>query len=787
MFAHFLKIFVRVTLKNKAYSFINISGLAMGLACCIFTLLWIMDEFSYDNFHKDKERIYTFRTNSSHTDGIFTFASTTGRLTEGVKEFPEVEESARFTFRSRLLVHYKNQSFYEEGAYADASLFNIFTFPLVEGNPVNPLPDASSIVISKKLAKKYFKAESAIGKIIRVNNETDLQVTAVVQDLPAQSTIQFQILIPYSIYAKSDPYNQEWGAWTGGDTYVKLRPGTNKAALDEKISKLITHPKIWPRWGDNVEMFLFPLSDWHLNSNFENGKPSGGRVTYIKTFGLITLFILLIACVNFMNLATARSLSRAKEIGVRKVVGAARQSIAQQFLTESVLISLVSSLVALTLVYLLLPYFNLLTDKRITIDYTNPILISGFTAITLLTGLIAGSYPALFLSSLKSIQILKDKLVGSSGAGVRKTLVVFQFSLLVILIICALVVYRQIEYMRLKNLGYDKENVFSLNASENIGKNYETFRQEVIGYAGVRSVSRAADEPMNIQNGLEMADDGWRGKTKEDNVGFQWMFCDQDFLQAFKFDLVDGRMFSSNFASDSNSFIINEEAARRMRLTHPVGEILHVDRKGPIIGVLKDFHSTELNQPIQPVIISMRPERANQVFIHYHKNQLQDVIDHVTNVYKKLEPDFPMEFKFLDDSFNEQYQNELLIGKLSSCFMIIALFISCLGLFGLASFTAERRVKEIGIRKVLGATVSQLTTLLCRDFVVLVCISLLIGFPIAWWMGNRFLETYPFRTDISLSIFAITGISLLAIALITVSYQSIKAALGNPVTSLRSE
>ncbi len=787
MLDHFFKIFIRTTLKNKSYSFINISGLAVGLACSIFTLLWVMDEFAYDHFHESKEQVYTFRVNSSYTDGVFTFAGTSGRLAEGMKEFPEVEQSARSVPQDKLLVNFKDQSFYEQGLYADASFFNIFTFPLKEGNAFDQLPDANAVVISDKLAKKYFGNESAIGKMIKINNRYDVRVTAVVKDLPSQSSIQFQLLLPYSIYSKTDPYNEEWGAWTGGDTYVKLRAGTDKTLLEQKISKQITHPKIWPRWGNNVELVLLPLTDWHLFGNFENGKQSGGRIEYVKAFGLIAIFILLIACVNFMNLATARSVSRSKEIGVRKVIGAARQSLAGQFLGESVLISFISLLVALGIVHLLLPSFNSLTDKNVIIDYTNPIVLFGFTGIALLTGLIAGSYPAFFLSSLRVIQILKDKLSGASGAGVRKTLVVFQFSLSVILIICAIVVYRQIEYMRDKNLGFDKENVFYVKASESLSKNYEAFRQELMSQPGIRSVSRAADEPMNIQTGLEMSDDGWRGKTKEDNVRFQWQFCDKDFLSAFRFGLVDGRMFSDESAADSTNYIINEEAARRMRLDHPVGEILKVDRKGTIIGVVKDFHSKGLDQPIQPVIISMRPRRANQLFIHYEKNQLTEVMSQVTATYKKLEPDFPMEYTFLDDSFDQQYKNEILIGKLSTYFMVVALFISCLGLFGLASFTAERRVKEIGIRKVMGATVSQLIALLCRDFMRLIFIALLIGFPLAWWAGTLFLERYSFRTDFSVYIFVMTGAALLVIALLTVSYQSAKAALRNPVKSLGSE
>lgn len=787
MLSHYFKIFVRTSWRSKGYSFINVSGLAVGLACSIFTLLWIVDEFAYDNFHNDKDRIFAFRTNSKSTDGIFTFNATSGRLAEGLKGFPEVQESARASFRDRILFNYKDKSFYEQGVYGDASLLTIFTFPLIEGDVRNPLPDANSAIITEKLAKKYFNGESAIGKIIRINNETDVRITAVLKNLPDQSTIQFQLMLPYSIYKKTDQYNDEWGAWTGGTTYVKLRAGTDKAKMEEKISKQITHPKIWPRWSDTVELILLPLTDLHLRSNYENGKQSGGRIEYMKAFALIAGFILLIACVNFMNLATARSLSRAKEIGVRKVVGAVRQSLANQFLSESILISTLSLLVALVLVHLLLPFFNELTDKKILVDYTNPLLISGFVGITLLSGLIAGSYPAFFLSSLKAIQVLKDKLTGGSGANVRKTLVVFQFSLSVILIISALVVYRQIEYMREKDLGFDKENTFYIRASDQLNKNFTSFKQELVNYPGISSVTRAADEPMNIQNGVELADDGWRGKKKEDNVAFQWLKCESDFLSAFHFEFVDGRNFSTEFPADSNNYIINEEAARRMRFDSPVGENLKIVKKGTIIGVVKDFHSGGLNQPIQPVIISIDPKESNQLYIHYEQGKLSEVMDHVTAIYKKLEPDFPMEYTFLDDTFDKQYKNEILIGKLSFGFMFIAVFISCLGLFGLSSFTAERRVKEIGIRKVLGATVSQMIALLCRDFVMLVFVALLIGFPIAWWLGNHFLASYAFRTDLSISVFIVTGISLLLIALLTVSYQSAKAAVRNPVKSLRSE
>jgi putative ABC transport system permease protein len=786
MLNHFLKIFVRTSLKNASYSFINISGLAVGLACCIFALLWILDETSFDRFHNEGNLIYSIRTNFTFDDGISTFPNTPGPLAEAVRSFPEVDESCRTAFSGPVLFSHNKNSFNEEGIYADTSLFKIFTFTLTEGDPDKPLPDNNSIVISEQLAKKYFGNTTALGKVIRINNNSDARVTAVMRDLPSQSTLQFTFVLSYSLYAKEDLYNNEWGAWTGGGTYVKLHLGSDINAIEKKLSTEITHPKIWPRWGNNVELILFGLEDWHLKS-FENGKITDGNNTYIQAFALIAAFILIIASVNFMNLATARSVSRAKEIGVRKAIGTTRSSLTNQFIGESILLSFISLLFGLLIVHISLPLFNSFTSKQISIDYFNPILPISLISITLLTGLLAGSYPAFFLSSLQTMHVLKGKLSRGTGAGVRKALVVFQFSISVVLIISALIIYKQIEFMRNKNLGFDKENVFYLNTTPKLSKDYDAFRQGLFHHPEIESVSRASEEPMSIGTGLEMGDDAWKGKTKQDNIAFRWLFCDQDFLQAFHFNLKAGRNFSTTSGADSSNFIITEEAAKRMRLAEPVGESLKVDRAGSIIGVVNDFHSAGLSKPILPVIISMRLERATRIFIRYEKDKLTEAVNLVQSEFKKLEADFPMEYFFLDDSFNRLYRDEIQIGRLANAFMAIAVFISCLGLFGLSSFTAESRIKEVGIRKILGATVTQLVSLLCRDFVVLVVAALVIGFPVAWWAGNKFLESYAFRTNIGVSIFAITATSLIALALITVAWQSARAAIANPTKNLRAE
>ncbi|UXE68731.1 MAG: ABC transporter permease [Chryseotalea sp. WA131a] len=788
MLNHFLKIFFRTTFKNPSYSFINVAGLAVGFACSIFILLWIIDETTFDKFHADKERIFQVMGNHAFPDGTQTLEQTPGPLAEGLIELPEVEESCRIRFGGgRILFNHGTQSIYENGVFADTSIFSVFTIPLAEGNTTNPLPDINSIAISRKLASKYFKNESALGRVFRLDSKSEAKVTAVFNDLPSNSTLQFDFIIPYPVYSQVDQYNKEWGAWTGGKTYVKLKEGSNVALLNEKIAEVLTKPKIWPRWDSNVELFLFPITDWRLYNNFNNGIQDGGRITYVRIFSIVAGFILLIACINFMNLATARSMNRAKEIGVRKVVGAARRSLTKQFMGESILTSLIAFLFGLFIVELLLTYFNELTGKKLIIDYLNPVISISLISVALLTGLIAGSYPAFFLSSLKAINVLKGKFSGLSGAGIRKGLVVFQFGVSIVLIISALIVYYQVDFMKSKNLGFDKENILYFNVSPDILKNFESFRQELLQTSAIRSVARGDNNPMDNFAGMVLGDNAWPGKAKEDNLIFKTLVCDDYFLPALGFSILEGRNFSKEFTTDTTNYIINEEAVRRMKLSDPIGQVLIAPRKGKIVGVIKDFHSGSLQGPIEPVIFSMRPNEVGQVFIRYEAGKVEQATNHIQTIYKKFESDFPIEYSFMDQTFDRQYQNEILIGKLSSSFTLIAIFISCLGLFGLASFTTERRTKEIGVRKVMGATVYGIVVMLCKDFIRLVIFGILIGCPIGYYVGQQFLSKYAFHAEINIWIFLLTAISVILTTLLIVSYQSIKTALTNPVNVLRIE
>jgi ABC-type antimicrobial peptide transport system permease subunit len=787
MLSHFLKIFIRTTLKNSAYSFINISGLAVGLACSIFIVLWVIDEISFDGFHQDKERIFKVMSNHAFPDGTQTYDDTPGPLAAGLRELPEVTEACRLTFRDRVLLQYEEKSLYERAVYGDPSVFRVFTIPVIAGNPGYPIPDKNSIAISQKLAHRYFGKDDPLGKVFRVNNELDAKVTAVFNDLPQNSSIQFDFILSYEVYAMMDQYNHEWGAWTGGQSYIKLHEGADVKAINKRIHEIFTKPKIWVRWDTNVELFLFPLKEWRLYDSFKNGKQDGGRIVYITTCVIVAVFILLIACINFMNLATARSISRAREIGVRKVIGAARYSLIKQFVGESILIAFISLLFALLIVHLLLPTFNTLTEKQIYVDYADPLILGALTGITLTAGVMAGSYPAFLLSSFKPVNVLKGAFYGLSGVSLRKALVVFQFSLSVILIICAVVIYQQIEYMRTKNLGFDKDNVFYFNSDPELQKNFDAFRNGALQSPAIKIVARSNANPMEIFSGIVLADNAWPGKTKEDNVVFKYLKCDYDLLPSLGFTFLEGRNFSKAFTADSSNYIINEEAARRMKLTDPVGQDLNSPRKGKIVGLIKDFHSTGLKGPIEPVIIAMRPEAANQIFIRYESGHLEAAMQHIEMVYKKFDPNSPLEYAFMDQTFTRQYKDEILIGKLSTCFTMMAIFISCLGLFGLASFTAEKRTREIGVRKVMGATVTELITLLCKDFVQVIGIALIIGLPVAWWIAQKLLAVYTFHMKPGVEIFMITAFLVIVIALLTVSWQSARAAMANPVKSLRTE
>ncbi|MBS1978336.1 MAG: ABC transporter permease [Bacteroidetes bacterium] len=699
-------------------------------------------------------------------------------------DFPEIEQATHYSWEQHLLFSSGNQSIYEDGNYADASFFKVFTFPVVEGYPQQFFADINSIVITRRLAEKYFPGERALGKIIRISNELEVKVTGVL-DIPYHSTIWFDFLLPFDIYQKSTGRTLDWTRHVTY-TYIKIRKGVDAQAFNAKIKNIqkSTHAD-----NANTDTFLFALKDWRLFWDFKNGVlTGGGRIFYVIIFSLAAFFILIAACINFMNLATARATRRAKEIGVRKVAGATRKTLIQQFLIESLLLSFISLFISLLAVHLFTPLFNALSGKELHVDYSDPYLLAALLLITLFTGLLAGGYPAFFLSSFRPASVLKGSLFSSQkGISLRKGLVLFQFTLSVVLIVAAFVVNDQVRYMLGKDLGFNKEDILYFEPHFGSTKDSETFKSELLQNPLIESVGQAYDNPLNIYNN-DIAQ--WDGIPATEPVTLQTTVVDPDYLKTMGFTLLNGRHFSRELASDSVSFIINETLARRMGFENPLGQRLKIYKsEGKVIGVVNDFHHNDFYSTIDPLAFVLgKPDSMQMsVFVRFRHGETLKAVEYVEKVYKKFEPSFPLEARFIDQDLNLRYRRDVMTGRLSLCFMAIIILISCLGLFGLTLFTTERRTKEIGVRKVLGASAQSIVLLLCKEFARPVTLSLILGLPIAWYLMGEFLSQYQFHTELTIGSFLITGACVFLLAAVTVSYQSAKAALTNPAETLRTE
>ncbi|QIP12904.1 FtsX-like permease family protein [Spirosoma aureum] len=784
MFRNYVKIAWRNIAKSKTFSFINVLGLALGMTSSLLILLWVQDERSIDQFHANGPRIYQVMENQQWTgNDISTTPSTPGPLALALTaEVPEVEKSVKITWQEEQLLSVGDKAYKEKGRYASPDLFQIFSFPFVQGNPKTAIVGPSSIVISEKVAMKLFGRTDVVGRTVRVNNKDDHQVTGIVQDIPETSSLKFDFVLPEAPYEKENEWLTKWEN-NGIRTYALLHQNADVNVVNAKILNMVRkHDKN----VTTITTFMFPYEEAYLHSKFTNGKPDGGRIEYVRLFTIVAIFLLIIACINFMNLATARSAKRAKEVGIRKVVGAERSYLVGQFVGEAVLMSLLSLLIAMILVPLLLPVFNTLTEKHISIQYTNPFYWLRLLGLAVITGLVSGSYPALFLSSLQPVRVLKGTLRFNAGAVLfRQGLVVFQFSLSLLLIIGTLIAGRQVDYIRTKNLGLDRENVVYMTLEGDLSKRFDSFREELLQAPGIQSVSSSGNDPMEIGSstiGVE-----WKGKPEGDKTLFTNMAVSYDFIKTMKIKLLAGRDFSKAFVTDSTNYLVNEEAARRMGMKNPVGQDLKFwSKSGKIIGLMKNFHVNSLRVAIEPLIIRLDSTNYT-LLVRTHPGQTEQALKSMERLAKQFNPAYPFDYRFADESFREQYKSETLIGKLANYFAIIAIFIACLGLFGLAMFTAEQRTKEIGVRKVLGASVTSIVALLSKDFLKLVLISIFIASPLAWYAMHQWLADFAYRIDIEWWVFVLAGLLAVGIAQLTVSFQSIKAALMNPVKSLRSE
>ncbi len=787
MIKNYLKTAWRNLLKNKMFSLINISGLALGMTCSLLIMLWLKDEIRKDKFHENGKRLYRVMENQFYSGDISTFESTPGILADNiVKDIPEIEMASQFLWEEEPLFTVGNTFDKEKGRYAQKDFLRMFSYKLLKGNAATALDRPDAIVLSKKLAEKYFKNENPLGKLVKIDNKDNVIVTGVLDEIPGLSSMKFDFLMSFEVWRNKNDWAKEWGN-NGPRCYVLL----SKNASVDKVNAKIKHYIKTKEKESNVDLFLQNFGESYLYSNWDNGKQAGGRIEYVKIFSIVAIIIMIIACINFMNLATARSLKRAREIGVRKVVGAGKRQLIGQFIGESLLVSFLAMCFSLLIVLLLLPAFNSLTGKELSVSFGDSSFIILILGLIIVTGLLSGSYPALFMSSLKPIVVLKGLLKFKPGATYfRKGLVVFQFALSIILILGMIVICRQIDYIHNKNLGFSKEGLLYMPLEGELQKTFMTFKQELLKQPGIKSISSAQSNPLEV--GSSSSGIRWPGKDTTKLILFSTNPVTYDYVKTMGIQLVDGRDFSPEYSLDTNNYLVNEAALKKIGYKDPVGKELTMwGDKGTIIGVMKDFHHNSLHVPIDPLIIRLFKKSWNSywgnIMIRTEKGKTKEAIASMEKVFKQFNPGFPFRYYFTDEEMLKNYKAEQTVSKLSRYFSFLAIFISCLGLFGLITFTAEQRVKEIGIRKVLGASVSGIVRMLSRDFLILVLIAAMIAFPVAWWAMNRWLSDFAYRIDIGWWVFVVAGIAAILIALLTVSFQAIKAAIANPVKSLRTE
>ena len=790
MFKNYLLVAIRNLKKNKAFSFINILGLALGLACSLLIFLWVTDERNMDKFNKNGQHLYSVYERQYFDNRIEAFHGTPGILGDQMKiDLPEVKYASGFAWNDLSTFQVGDKIMKEEGNHAGADFFKMFEYKLLEGNADNALNTPVSIAISRKMANDFFGSpEAAIGKTIRYANFKDLTVTAVFENLPNNSSLKFDYLVNWQLFLEEQSWAKEWGN-NGPKTYITLRSDADPVAFEKKIVKYLDKYNKEQSNAFRIEMGIQRFDDMYLHSSFNAaGEIKGGRIEYVRLFSLVALFILIIACINFMNLTTARSVKRAKEIGIRKVVGAFRSSLIRQFIGEAILLTAISMIIALLVVVLLLPFFNQMTGKQIHFPYAERMFWAELTALILVTGFFAGSYPALFLSGFNPVSVLKGTLKLSPwSAWFRKGLVIFQFGLSIILIIGTIVVSRQINFLQTTDLGYNRENLIYIPLEGDLAKQYQLFKQKGLTLTGVKYISRISQPPTSIQNGTGGVE--WEGKDPNVLPMFTQAAVGYDFAKTLDVKILKGRDFSRDFPTDSVGYLVNEQALKKIGYKDPIGKPLTFwQRKGTIIGVIKDFHFNSLREPINALIIRHGElDGYGSILVKTEAGKTKQALAGLEKLCKELNPKFPFTYQFSDEEYSKLYKSEMTTGKLADWFAFLAIFISCLGLLGLAMFTAEQKVKEIGIRKVLGASIPSLFVLLSKEFLLFVVIAMLLATPIAWVAMNEWLKGYAYKIQITWWMFLIAGAAALLIALFTVSFQAVKAAVANPTRSLRSE
>ncbi|HRI79575.1 MAG TPA: ABC transporter permease [Cyclobacteriaceae bacterium] len=785
MIYHSLLLIYRNFLRAKGYFFINLLGLTTGLVCTLLIYLWVRDELGMNQFHTHGKNLIQVMEHQQYADEIMTTTSTPGLLAETLKEeVPEVQYAATTTWINSYTLSVADHNVKADGYHVGEDYFSIFSLKLLQGQPEQVLKEKYGMVISRDLAIKLFGTdENVIGKMVDLQHKKAFQITGVFAGTPVNSSLKFDFVMSFEEYKSENDWVKQWGN-NGPSTFIVTKSGTDPLALSEKLKDFVKKRND----KSNVTLFLVPYAERYLYGRYENGKQSGGRIEYVQLFSIIAVFILLIACINFMNLSTARASRKAKEVGIKKSIGAARHSLIFQFISESLVTSVLSLILALVVVLLFLPQFNSITDKHIVLNLMDPQLLLWSFGITILTGLLAGSYPALYLSGFKPAAVLKGELRGSWGElWARKGLVIFQFSLSVILIVSVLVIYQQIDFVQSKNLGYKKDHLISFSVEGRVDTTRDTFISELKRIPGVINASSMSHTLLGRNSNTSGLN--WEGKNPEDVILFENVNVNYGMLETLGIEFAEGKSYSETFAIDSSKIILNEAAIRVMNLKNPVGQVITLwgNHKLQIIGVIRDFHFQSLHEVVNPAFFRLNPGNTWQIMARLEGGKEKETLQSIGEFYKEYNPGFTFDYKFQDQEYAKQYSAEQRVATLSSYFAGFAIMISCLGLFGLAAFTAERRLKEIGIRKALGSSSASIVMLLSSDFTKMVLISIALGLPVSYWLLAQWLERFAFHIDLKIWYFALAGFVALLIAWMTVASQAFKAARVNPVDCLRDE
>ncbi|MFT3824909.1 MAG: ABC transporter permease [Chitinophagaceae bacterium] len=770
---------------------LNVTGLAIGITCSALIFLWVEHELTFNHNFEKKDYLYQIMENQLNDGTLLTSGSTPGPLAQAIKnEIPGIKNAARLSWSMDQLIVTNNKLIKQNGVYADPSLFSMLTMQFLYGNPQNAFSQPQSIVISQSMAKRLFGNNNPVGATIEMNGKLGYSVdglftvTGVYRDFPGKSSYHFQWISPYEIFENKNTWIKPWSN-NLTTTLAELDPTANTTAINQQLSTFLSIKA----GTSNRQCFLFSMNDWNLRNHFTNGQQDGGKIRYVQLFSLIASIILFIACINFMNLSTARSQKRAREVGVRKVTGAARSNLVKQFISEALVLSFGAVLLSVIFIYLSLPAFNELVQQSLAINIFEPLHLGYLLAIGFITGLLSGSYPAFYLSGFNPVKVLKGIKLSNSPAVIliRKGLVVTQFSVSIVFIICTIIIYQQVHYIKARDLGYNKNNLIYMDLQGGLKQHFNIVREKLQATGFIENAALGLHNPLHIYSSTDRFK--WQGKDPGNNVSIHSNVVSPEYVSTLRMQLTEGRDFYSTPGADSNHIIINESMARLMGKEGKLGATITVDNYPlQVTGIIKNYVYNDMYASGEPFILLCNPAPATGMLIRFKDGiDISKALSATETTLNTINPGYPFEYTFIDDAFNQLFTTETLIEKLAGVFAVLAIFISCLGLFGLAAFTAEQRIKEIGIRKVLGAPVYNLAGLLSKDFLKLVIWACAVAFPLALWAMHNWLQEYAYRTAIHWWVFALAGGSALGIALLTVSSQAIRTALTNPVKSLKTE